>query len=117
MRAILRLTQSPNRRRLVQDACTSVETPHFEENYPDCGRSRHDAGQANRVITVTIEKDRLATPIDANTNRITEDTSNGWSLIYCKGPEGEQLEFVQVLAHVKQVFDGALKKRQKAVKR
>jgi len=73
--------------------------------------------KANRVITVTTEKERLATPMDANTNRITEGKSNGWSLIYCKGPEGEQLEFVQVLDPVKQVFDGALEKRQKEVKR
>ena len=71
--------------------------------------------KANRVITVTTEKERLATPMDANTNRITEGKSNGWSLIYCKGPEGEQLEFVQVLDPVKQVFDGALEKRQKEV--
>ena len=55
--------------------------------------------------------------MDANTNRITEGKSNGWSLIYCRGPEGEQLEFVQVLNPVKQVFDGALEKRQKEVKR
>ena len=55
--------------------------------------------------------------LDANTNRITEGKSNGWFLIYCKGPEGEQLEFVQVLDPVKQVFDGALEKRQKEVRR
>lgn len=73
--------------------------------------------KANRVITVTTEKERLATPMDANTNRITEGKSNGWSLIYCKGPEGEQLEFVQVLDPVKQVFYGALEKRQKEVNR
>ena len=71
--------------------------------------------KANRVITVTTEKERLATPMDANTNRITEGKSNGWSLIYCKGPEGEQLEFVQVLDPVQQLFDGALEKRQKEV--
>jgi len=50
--------------------------------------------KANRVITVATEKERLAAPITANTNRITEGKSNGWALIYCKGPEGEQLEFV-----------------------
>lgn len=69
--------------------------------------------KANRVITVTTEKERLAAPMDTNTNRITQGKSNGWSLIYCKGPEGEQLEFVQVLDPVKQVFDGALEKRQR----
>jgi catechol 2,3-dioxygenase-like lactoylglutathione lyase family enzyme len=73
--------------------------------------------KANRVITVTTEKERLDAPMEANTNRITQGKSNGWSLIYCKGPEGEQLEFVQVLDPVKQVFDGAFAKRQKEVKR
>ena len=62
-------------------------------------------------------KERLAATMDANTNRITQGKSNGWSLIYCKGSEGEQLEFVQVLDPVKQVFDRALENRQKEVTR
>ncbi|HJU39975.1 MAG TPA: VOC family protein [Tahibacter sp.] len=63
--------------------------------------------RANRVVTVTTEKDRLAAPLDANSNGITEGKSNGWRLIYCKGPEGEQLEFVQALGPVKRTFDDA----------
>jgi hypothetical protein len=63
---------------------------------------------------VTSEQDRLAAPIDANSNGITEGRSNGWRLIYCKGPEGEQLEFVQALGPVRRVFDGARKARQRA---
>ncbi|MEI5667870.1 VOC family protein [Bosea sp. CCNWLW174] len=63
--------------------------------------------KANRVITVSTERERLAAPIDANSNGITEGQSNGWRLIYCKGPEGEQLEFVQALGPVKQLFDRA----------
>jgi catechol 2,3-dioxygenase-like lactoylglutathione lyase family enzyme len=73
--------------------------------------------RANRIITVTTEKERLAAPIEANSNGITEGRSNGWRLIYCKGPEGEQLEFVQALGPVKQVFDSAREARQKAVAR
>lgn len=73
--------------------------------------------RANRVVTVTSEKERLAAPIESNSNGITEGRSNGWRLIYCKGPEGEQLEFVQALGPVKQVFDGAREARQGAVKR
>ena len=38
-------------------------------------------------------------------------------LIYCKGPEGEQLEFVQALGPVKRVFDSAREARQRAVAR
>lgn len=73
--------------------------------------------KANRVITVTTEKERAAAPIEANSNGITEGRSNGWRLIYCKGPEGEQLEFVQALGPVKRVFDSAREARQKAVAR
>lgn len=69
--------------------------------------------RSNRTVTVTTEKERLATPSEANSNPITEGKSNGWRLIYCKGPEGEQLEFVQALGPVKQVFDSAREKRQR----
>jgi catechol 2,3-dioxygenase-like lactoylglutathione lyase family enzyme len=53
--------------------------------------------KANRIITVASEQERLAAPIEANSNPITEGQSAGWTLIYCKGPKGEQLEFVQAL--------------------
>jgi hypothetical protein len=69
--------------------------------------------KANRVITVTSEQERLAAPLEANTNKITEGKSNGWALIYCKGPEGEQLEFVQALGPVKKTFQDALAARQR----
>jgi catechol 2,3-dioxygenase-like lactoylglutathione lyase family enzyme len=69
--------------------------------------------RANRVVTVTTEKERLAAPIDSNSNGITEGKSNGWRLIYCKGPEGEQLEFVQALGPVKRTFDDALQARRR----
>jgi hypothetical protein len=69
--------------------------------------------KANRVVTVTTEQERLAAPIEANSNGITEGRSNGWRLIYCKGSEGEQLEFVQALGPVKRVFDDALDARRK----
>lgn len=71
--------------------------------------------RANRVLTVTSEEQRRSAPIEANSNGITEGKSNGWRLIYCKGSEGEQLEFVQALGPVKRVFDGALEARQRLV--
>lgn len=71
--------------------------------------------RANRVITVLSEKERVAAPMEANSNGITEGKSNGWRLIYCKGPEGEQLEFVQALGPVKQTFDSALQARRRKV--
>jgi catechol 2,3-dioxygenase-like lactoylglutathione lyase family enzyme len=73
--------------------------------------------RANRVVTVKTEQERRATPLDANSNAITSGLSNGWRLIYCKGPEGEQLEFVQALGPVKRTFDNARAARQRAVGR
>jgi catechol 2,3-dioxygenase-like lactoylglutathione lyase family enzyme len=70
--------------------------------------------KANRVITVTSEQERQAAPLDSNTIKITEGKSNGWSLIYCKGPEGEQLEFVQALGPVKKTFQEARDARDRA---
>jgi catechol 2,3-dioxygenase-like lactoylglutathione lyase family enzyme len=71
--------------------------------------------RANRVITVTTEKERLAAPLDSSSNGITAGKSNGWRLIYCKGPEGEQLEFVQALGPVKKTFDDALQTRKRLI--
>lgn len=71
--------------------------------------------RANRVVTVTTEQERQATALDANSNPITEGLSNGWRLIYCKGCEGEQLEFVQALGPVKRTFDNALEARRRLV--
>jgi catechol 2,3-dioxygenase-like lactoylglutathione lyase family enzyme len=69
--------------------------------------------KANRVITVTSERERRAAPLETNTNKITAGKSNGWALIYCKGPEGEQLEFVQALGPVKKTFQDALETRRR----
>lgn len=71
--------------------------------------------RANRVVTVTSEEERLATPLEANSNAITEGKSNGWRLIYCRGCEGEQLEFVQALGPVKQTFEAALDARRRLI--
>lgn len=73
--------------------------------------------KANRTTTVTTEEQRKAAPISANTIKIREGKSNGWSLIYCIGPEGEQLEFVQALAPVKQTFKEALETRNRMLER
>ncbi|MGJ5816758.1 VOC family protein [Paludibaculum fermentans] len=71
--------------------------------------------KANRTRAAASDVERLKAPLDSNTIKITQGRSNGWSLIYCKGPEGEQLEFVQVLGQVKQTFDGSLEQRQKGL--
>ncbi|MBX4865057.1 lactoylglutathione lyase [Rhizobium sophorae] len=64
--------------------------------------------RANRIIRVSTEEERKAAPLRANTNKVTVAPSDGWELIYCKGPEGEQLEFVKALGPVKKRFADAL---------
>jgi catechol 2,3-dioxygenase-like lactoylglutathione lyase family enzyme len=68
--------------------------------------------RANRKIRVRTEQERKAAPQAANSNLVTQPPSDGWELIYCKGPEGEQLEFVKATGGVKQRFAAALAKRQ-----
>ena len=73
--------------------------------------------RANRTVRVMTEAERKAAPRRANTNRVTEAPSDGWELIYCKGPEGEQLEFVKALGPVKKRFAEALTKRHQTIVR
>jgi hypothetical protein len=79
----------------------------------ECDRRGMTQVKANRVVTVESEGQRKTTPMGANVNKITQGKSNGWSLIYCKGPEGEQLEFVQALDPVKQTFQQAFERRRR----
>jgi hypothetical protein len=69
--------------------------------------------RANRIVRVRSEAQRKAAPRSANTNRVTQPPSDGWELIYCKGPEGEQLEFVKALGPVKKRFADAFAARQR----
>jgi hypothetical protein len=71
--------------------------------------------KANRVITVSTEQARRQAPFDSNSNKITEGPLDGLAMIYAKGPEGEQLEFLQVLGHAKEVFDGAYTARRRTL--
>jgi catechol 2,3-dioxygenase-like lactoylglutathione lyase family enzyme len=69
--------------------------------------------RANRIIRVRTEAERKSAPENTNTNKVTVAPSDGWELIYCKGPEGEQLEFVKALGPVKQRFADAHAVRQR----
>ena len=79
----------------------------------ECARRGMTQVKANRVVSVETEGQRKAAPMSANANKITQGKSNGWALIYCKGPEGEQLEFVQALDPVKQAFQQAYERRRR----
>ena len=79
----------------------------------ECARRGMTQVKANRVVSVETEGQRRTAPMSANANKITQGKSNGWALIYCKGPEGEQLEFVQALDPVKQTFQQAYERRRR----
>src|ERR1700750_2577884 len=54
-------------------------------------------GNANRIITVSTKARTPSNAYGRQDNKITEGKSNGWSLLYSNGYEGEQFESVQVL--------------------
>ncbi len=80
----------------------------FDKFLRDLEEESHKRGmlnvQCNRIIEVQSEKERLNTPVSSSSFKIKEGVSNGWSLCYCKGPEGEQLEFNQVKEPIKSKF-------------
>ena len=41
--------------------------------------------RANRTQAFASDPERFKAPLNANTNKIKQGTSNGWSLMYCKG--------------------------------
>ncbi|UPJ58362.1 VOC family protein [Bradyrhizobium sp. 192] len=81
----------------------------------ESARRRMTQVRANRIIRVRTEAERKSAPENTNTNKVTVAPSDGWELIYCKGPEGEQLEFVKALGPVKQRFANALAARQRTL--
>lgn len=72
--------------------------------------------RVNRIVSVRTEEERKHTPLETMSNKITEGKSNGWALIYARGPEGEALEFVQALGPVKQIFDSSFQTRHQGSK-
>jgi catechol 2,3-dioxygenase-like lactoylglutathione lyase family enzyme len=75
----------------------------------------------NRVIQVNSEAERRNAALKYYANKFWNDPEYfvegysdsdfgdflGWSLFYCKGPNGEQLEFNQVTRRAKEFFDSA----------
>ena len=78
-------------------------------------RRSHVAGFANvacnRLVPLPVGADgqpnRSAVPISANAFFVTSGAFEGWSLAYCKGPDGEQLELNQVVDKAFDVFSQA----------
>lgn len=75
----------------------------------------------NHVVHVNSHEERMNLPLRYAANKFWNDPEyfvegysdsdfgdfQGWSLFYCKGPNGEQLEFNQVTRKAKQHFDRA----------
>lgn len=86
----------------------------------ECDRRNIDV-RCNRVVTLYSEEDRKACEARFAANKFWDDPDyfvdgysdldfgdfHGWSLFYCKGPNGEQLEFNQVTRKAKESFQRA----------
>jgi limonene-1,2-epoxide hydrolase/catechol 2,3-dioxygenase-like lactoylglutathione lyase family enzyme len=82
--------------------------------------------KCNRIIHVTSEAERKAVALKYNSFKFwnepndeapmdwSHDPMEGWSLFYCKGPNGEQLEFNQVTRKVKNNFKEAMQEYNQA---
>lgn len=87
----------------------------------ECQRRGLTEVVCNRVIDVKSEAERKNLPLKYNANKFWNEPEyfvegysdsefgdwEGWSLFYCKGPNGEQLEFNQVTRKAKQNFTRA----------
>lgn len=75
----------------------------------------------NRIVRVKSEAERKAVALKYNSFKFwheegdepeidwSDDPMEGWSLFYCKGPSGEQLEFNQATRKVKESFRQGVK--------
>jgi catechol 2,3-dioxygenase-like lactoylglutathione lyase family enzyme len=100
------------------DVDLNVFAKRLEE---ECRRRGIDNVVCNRIIQVKSEKERRDAALKYCANKFWNDSEYfvegysdmdfgeflGWSLFYCKGPNGEQLEFNQVTRNVKGLFDKA----------
>ena len=93
----------------------------------ECHRRGMTEVICNRVIHVKSEAERRAVALKYNSFKFwnepngeepeidwSKDPMEGWSLFYCKGPNGEQLEFNQVTRKVKNSFRQAMEEYNRA---
>lgn len=99
----------------------------FEE---ECHKRGMNNVVCNRIIHVNSEAERKAVARHYNSFKFwnepgllaaeappidwSKDPMEGWSLFYCKGPNGEQLEFNQVTRKIKTRFQEALQEYNQA---
>eukprot|EP00002_Diphylleia_rotans_P005427 TRINITY_DN14558_c0_g1_i1.p1 TRINITY_DN14558_c0_g1~~TRINITY_DN14558_c0_g1_i1.p1 ORF type:complete len:237 (-),score=57.94 TRINITY_DN14558_c0_g1_i1:28-738(-) len=98
----------------------SVDPDEFVDRLEAAAKSHgFDKVKCNRTVAVRSEADRMAAPHDAKSFKIQGPPDavgdfDGWTLIYCKGPDGEQLEFNHVARRAKALFDAAASARSRS---
>ncbi len=95
-----------------------VDLNQFAKDLEEECLRRGIKARCNRIINVRSEEERKAVAMKYYANKFWNDPDyfvegysdldfgdfHGWSLFYCKGPNGEQLEFNQVTRKAKEEF-------------
>ncbi len=94
-----------------------VDVDEFVNNLEaECHKRGMDRVKCNRIVRVTTEQERANTDFQCRSCKLFDPSFGdfeGWTLVYCKGPNGEQLEFNQVLRKAKVLFETAQEEYQK----
>jgi len=79
----------------------------------ECERRGMPQVRCNRIVRVNSEEERRRIGAQYRFCKLVDTPEHsfgefsGWTLVYCKGPNGEQLEFNQVLGKAKTLFTKA----------
>lgn len=88
-----------------------VNVDEFVKNLEaECQKRGMDKVKCNRIVQVKSEAERKNSDLEHNSCKLFDPSFGdfeGWTLVYCKGPNGEQLEFNQVLRKAKVLFETA----------
>lgn len=88
------------------------EDQDLTEFIPALEAAAHSRGYSNvwcdRLVPVKSHEEYKTLPKSDNAYYVVDGNFQGWSLAYCKGPDGEQLEFNQVTSKAKAEFSQAL---------
>jgi len=106
-----------------------VNSMHLSFNFPEdmdidqfmkdledeCQRRGIKNVRCNRITRIYSETERQKVDLQYNSSKLADTPEasvgdfDGWTLVYVKGPNGEQLEFNQVTRKAKEMFDNAKK--------
>jgi predicted lipoprotein len=85
----------------------TVDLNEFVNTLEQVTRQHDVPVTCNRIVPVANETERARIGIthpQYNAFHVTAGPFEGWALAYCKGPDGEQLEFAQAVKKAKQEF-------------